>query len=255
MRGEVLHYDEAQGFGFIAGADGNRYGFAREDLRQPAAIGKGTQVEFTPSGGQAHDVFAIHAPAARPEASIPQAGLTVPQFGRRGAAESQPVQAQAGQAPTYAPSYATDGEASTGLWSYFWRGITTNYATFRTRARRKEYWGYYLFWTIAVVMVALAGFAIDAAMGNLDSGMEEPVAGFALPGLFVLATLLPGLAITIRRIHDLGLSGWFYLLILLPYVGGLIIFVFTLIPSQKHENKWGPVPAGVRVPPPYVPSA
>ena len=50
-----------------------------------------------------------------------------------------------------------------------------------------------------------------------------------------------------RRQHDIGLSGWFYLLILIPYVGGLIIFVFTLIPSQKHDNKWGPVPYGVRV--------
>jgi uncharacterized membrane protein YhaH (DUF805 family) len=51
--------------------------------------------------------------------------------------------------------------------------------------------------------------------------------------------------VTVRRIHDLGLSGWFYLLVFVPYVGSLIIFVFTVMPTQKNENKWGPVPAGI----------
>ncbi|MBB6465896.1 DUF805 domain-containing protein [Aminobacter carboxidus] len=245
MRGEVLHYDQTQGFGFIAGADGNRYTFAREDLRGSTVPGKGTQIEFQPSGSQARDVFAIHAlvgvqqVAAKPAPSVPQ-------FGRRGSDQ---------QTPSFNGMAAEAGPTSTGLWSYFWRAITTNYASFRARARRKEYWGYYLFWAISAVALAAVGFGIDGALGRLDAGMEEPIAGFALPGLFLLATLLPSIAVTIRRIHDLGLSGWFYLLILLPYVGGLIIFVFTLIPSQKHENKWGPVPVGVRVPPPYVPAA
>lgn len=247
MRGDVLHYDETQGFGFIAGADGNRYTFAREDLRGLAtAPAKGTQVEFRPNGSQARDVFLVDAQVASAETTAPSVRGSVPQFGRRG---GEPVLGQ--------PDVATaaDQAAPTGLWSYFRRGITTNYANFRGRARRKEYWGFYLFWSIAVAALLLAGIAVDGAMGNLDTGMEEPVAVIALPVLFVLATLVPGLAITVRRIHDLGLSGWFYLLILLPYVGGLIIFVFTLIPSQKHENKWGPVPAGVKVSPPYVSAA
>ena len=46
MRGEVLHYDEAQGFGFITGADGNRYGFGREDLAKAFHVARGTPVEF-----------------------------------------------------------------------------------------------------------------------------------------------------------------------------------------------------------------
>lgn len=248
MRGEVLHYDQAQGFGFIAGVDGNRYTFAREDLRGTAIPGKGTQIEFQPSGSQARDVFAIHAQVGVAQTAAAATSTTsVPQFGRRSSDQETAAFSGVGAAATE-PS-------STGLWSYFWRALTVNYVTFRTRARRKEYWGYYLFWAISAVALAIIGFAIDGALGNLDAGMEEPIAGFALPGLFVLATLLPSIAVTIRRIHDLGLSGWFYLLILLPYVGGLIIFVFTLIPSQKHENKWGPVPVGVRIPPPYVPAA
>jgi uncharacterized membrane protein YhaH (DUF805 family) len=60
----------------------------------------------------------------------------------------------------------------------------------------------------------------------------------------------------VRRHHDVGLSGWFVLLFLLlsfVYVGSLILLVIALIPSQKHDNKWGPVPGGVPIPPPYVP--
>lgn len=246
MRGEVLHYDQAQGFGFVAGADGNRYTFAREDLRGTATPGKGSQVEFQASGSQARDVFAIHAQVGvvQTAAAAPAAATSVPQFGRRGSDQEAP----ASMAATTAP-------ASIGLWSYFWRSLTTNYASFGARARRKEYWGYYLFWVISAIALSAIGFGIDGTLGNLDAGMEEPIAGFALPGLFVLATLLPSIAVTVRRIHDLGLSGWFYLLIVLPYVGSLIIFVFALIPSQKHENKWGPVPPGVRIPPPFVPAA
>ena len=229
MRGEVLHYDETQGFGFITGADGNRYTFGREDLRGGGAVGKGVAVEFRESGGQARDVFSIRAQAAIPAAGVlPHAQPR--HFGR--------------QATVAAPT-------DTGMWGYFRNGLTVNYANFRGRARRKEYWSYCLFWTIAFIVVALAGLAIDDALGNLQS--DWPVVTTVAAVLFMLATIIPGLALMIRRQHDIGLSGWFYLLVFVPYVGSLIVFVFALIPSQKHENKWGPVPAGITIPPPYVP--
>src|SRR5690242_14309691 len=88
MRGEVLHYDEDQGFGFITGADGNRYTFTRENLRRQTAMAKGTTVEFQPGGGQARDVFSIAAQAASP------------------AAGTIPAPAQAGPAPATVASPA-----------------------------------------------------------------------------------------------------------------------------------------------------
>lgn len=242
MRGEVLHYDEGQGFGFITGSDGSRYTFTREDLRREAAMSKGTQVEFQPSGGQARDVFAIRA-----------------QLGSAPAAQSttQPTQhfgrdAVAGSAPS---ASASAGPESTGLWSYFWRGITSNYANFRGRARRKEYWGFYLFWIAFFVLAAVAGLVADSAAGSLDVYGDIPAGVVTAIVGFVLVTLIPCIAVTVRRQHDIGLSGWFFLLILVPYVGNLIIFVFSLIPTQTHENKWGPVPAGIRVPQPFTPTA
>jgi uncharacterized membrane protein YhaH (DUF805 family) len=84
---------------------------------------------------------------------------------------------------------------------------------------------------------------VDAALDNLD---DTPVATIGLPVLLFLATIVPALAVTIRRLHDIGLSGWFYLVVFIPSVGSLIILVMTLMPSQKHENRWGPAPEGDR---------
>ena len=216
MRGEVLHYDDEQGFGFINGSDGKRYAFERRDLRRLVPVGKGTVVEFQIDGASAREIFIIRSDM---RASAPA------QFGR--------------------DAVAAEPE-STGLWSYFARTLTSNYANFRGRARRKEYWGYVLFMSILMVIAIAIGLALDSNSGNLV-GEELPAATVAAIGLLVLATFIPGIALTVRRQHDIGLSGWFYLLVLVPYVGGLIIFVFALIPSQKHDNKWGPVPYGVRV--------
>lgn len=238
MRGEVLHYDESQGFGFITGADGSRYTFAREDLRREAAMGKGTQVEFQPSGGQAREVFAIRAQPGTPSGSAASA-VQPNHFGRDALPATQ----------------AANGVESTGLWSYFWRGVTANYANFRGRARRKEYWGFYLFWTAFFVLASLAGLMIDSASGNLDVYGEMPIGTATAVAGFVLVTVVPCIAVSVRRQHDIGLSGWFFLLILIPYIGNLIILVFSLIPSQAHENRWGPVPAGIRIPPPFRPTA
>jgi uncharacterized membrane protein YhaH (DUF805 family)/cold shock CspA family protein len=237
MRGEIIHYDEGQGFGFIRGSDGNRYTFRREDLRRETGLGKGTPVEFEANGGQARNVFSIRAQAG----SVPITGSSGPQ--------------------TLAPqSYGRNATAShaaaggTGLWDYFRNAYAVNYANFRARARRKEYWGFVLFWNLVTLGICAVGIAIDAAIGNMD-GDRFPFVLATLFGLWWLASIIPGLAITIRRQHDIGLSGWFYLLMLIPYIGGLIIFVFTLIPTQMHENKWGPVPEGIPLPPTYVPEA
>jgi uncharacterized membrane protein YhaH (DUF805 family)/cold shock CspA family protein len=238
MRGEVIYYDETQGFGFIQSADGSRYTFTAEDMRRQMPIGKGATVEFQPDGDKARDIFSLRTPVTaqperRPAAAAPVISATA-------------NTAAAGQAaPQHFGRFAadTDHAEPTGLWGYFRRALTEKYATFSGRARRKEYWGYVLFWTIALLVVSVLAMIADGAAGNLDHG-DGPLLTMAADGLFVLATFLPGLAITIRRIHDIGLSGWFYLLVFIPSIGALIVFVFTLIPSQKNENKWGPVPAG-----------
>jgi uncharacterized membrane protein YhaH (DUF805 family)/cold shock CspA family protein len=253
MRGEVLHYDEAHGFGFITGEDGNRYTFRREDLGRAFPLSRGAAVEFSQSGDQARDVS---PPLTSPQVSTP------PATGAPAAPASLTATPIASPAARPAPQRygrnavgdgAVEGQASTGLWGYFTACITTNYANFSGRARRKEYWGFGLFYILGIILLTIAGVAIDAAAGNFDYGGEAPVATIVIVSLALLASLIPGIALSVRRFHDLGLSGWFYLLMFVVgfvLTGSLFIMaiVLGLIPSQKRENQWGPVPEGVEVP-------
>jgi len=236
MRGEILHYDEEQGFGFLTGADGNRYSFAREDMRRETSLAKGASVEFQPSGGQARNVYSV-----RPQASAASAGATAPAAAAPQAVVRQAATQQFGRAADTAPAQ------STGLWDYFWRAVTQNYFNFADRARRKEFWGFCLFWTISIIAVVAIGLAADAAIGDLEPGQEMPAMTVGLSGLFILATIPPWIGLIVRRLHDIGLTGWLAILCFIPTVGGLATLVFALIPTQGRENQWGPVPDGVRI--------
>ncbi len=112
------------------------------------------------------------------------------------------------------------------------------YAPFEGRANRREYWMFQLLLLIvsAVLMVPLiAGLAMQSdALG---------MASIVLFVVFWLATLLPVMAVTVRRLHDCNQSGWFYLLALVPG-GGIVILVFALLPGTPQENAYGPVPSG-----------
>ena len=250
MRGEVLHYDEAHGFGFITGEDGNRYTFRREDLRRAFPLSRGTAVEFREGGDQARDIsppLTSSQVSTSPTAAAP-AALTATPIATPTAPPAPPRYGR-----NASDSGIVDGQPSTGLWSSFWAAITTNYANFSGRARRKEYWGFGLFYTLGMILLSAAGLAIDAAAGNFDYGSEVPVATIALVLGAVLVVTLPGIAISVRRFHDIGLSGWFYLAMFvlgLLLAGSVMILaiILGLIPSQKRENKWGPVPDGVDVP-------
>ena len=116
-------------------------------------------------------------------------------------------------------------------------GGLKQYAVFSGRARRKEYWFYQLFNTLFVG--ALLG--VDAMTGTMRGK-----AGLGLlSGLFVLATLLPSLAVLVRRLHDTNRSGWWFLIGLIPLVGPIILLVFTCTDSQTTANQYGPNPKAV----------
>ncbi|KAA8995177.1 DUF805 domain-containing protein [Affinibrenneria salicis] len=106
--------------------------------------------------------------------------------------------------------------------------VLKNYVGFSGRARRKEYWMFYLFNIIVSLVVAI----IDTALG-LNA---------ILLMIYALAILLPGLAVTVRRLHDIGKSGWWILISMVPFVGGLVLVAFTCMDSQPAENQFGPNP-------------
>ncbi len=221
--GEVIYFDSKRGTGFISGADGNRYVFDVADLAGETVIAKGAKVEFEPDGDGARQI--------------------TPQGRQRFAPAAQAEMATAGHQPPAA--FAEEPPVKPGLFRYFRFCVTTGYARFRGRARRREYWSFVLIYLIGFAIVGGVGFAVGTALGYNES--DEPQISSTFLGLYMLAMFLPGLSVLVRRVHDIGLSAWFILLGLIPMIGSLIILVFTLIGSQKHENKWGPVPTGVHV--------
>jgi uncharacterized membrane protein YhaH (DUF805 family) len=120
---------------------------------------------------------------------------------------------------------------------WFLDALKNKYATFEGRARRKEYWYFVLFYALAIVALAI----VDGVVGTFS---EEIGIGL-FSGVFVLATFVPTLAVTVRRLHDTDRSGWWVLLDLVPFVGALVLFVFTVLDSQPGANRFGPNPKGV----------
>ncbi len=114
------------------------------------------------------------------------------------------------------------------------------YAEFSGRSRRKEYWMFVL----GVVIVTIVLSIIEGILGM--AGMVGGVYG-PLTTLFVLAILIPAIAVQVRRFHDQDKSGWFVLIGLIPLLGGLVVLVFMLLDGTKGENRFGPDPKGGEV--------
>jgi uncharacterized membrane protein YhaH (DUF805 family) len=119
------------------------------------------------------------------------------------------------------------------------------YATFTGRASRSEYWWWTLFTFVIYLVLGLVTFAVGMATSR-DGGRTPGLLAMPLLILFTvffLGILLPTLAVTVRRLHDGGYSGLVALLFLLPYLGGLTIMIFALLPSSPAGAKYDPIPA------------
>lgn len=113
------------------------------------------------------------------------------------------------------------------------RSVLNQYATFKGRARRSEYW----WWSLAYGIAYVAAFTLDVCLGlGNESGMG------VLSGILFLAVFIPGIAVLVRRLHDVGHSGWWILISLIPFFGGIVILIFCIQDSQPGDNEYGPSP-------------
>ncbi len=114
----------------------------------------------------------------------------------------------------------------------FW----SRYTMFKGRSRRSEYWFIQLF----LIITNLAAAAIDLALmgGDVDRFIANGGGGI-LGLIWILVTILPALAVLVRRLHDTGRSGWWALIGLVPLVGGVVLFVFSVLDSAAEENQYG----------------
>jgi len=113
----------------------------------------------------------------------------------------------------------------------------SQYANFNGRARRSEYWWFNLFNLIINIVTDV----IDSSLGMGMIAYGVGYVGF----IAFLALLLPSICVSVRRLHDLGKSGWWLLIAIIPivnFIGIFVILVFTLMEGEKQPNQYGEVP-------------
>ena len=135
------------------------------------------------------------------------------------------------------------------LFTYWLECFTKHYADFSGRARRSEYWGTVLFnGLIQVGLSIILSIVATILFSSIEINGEVTFSPlfFLLPDIpiyiYGLVWLLPGLAVAVRRLHDIGKSGWNLLWILLPIVGAIMLIYWYCQDSQPEENKWGANP-------------
>ena len=109
--------------------------------------------------------------------------------------------------------------------------VLKNYATFSGRARRKEYWMFFLISALISIVLTLLDILLGTYSVEYEAGLFS--------GLYSLLILIPSIAVVVRRLHDTDRSGWWILISLIPIIGVLVLFVFTCLDSQPGTNRFG----------------
>ncbi len=118
-------------------------------------------------------------------------------------------------------------------------GVLKKYTVFEGRARRKEYWFFILF----NMLISMALGFVERLTGNVD-----PDTGLGiLSGIYAIGIMIPGMAVSVRRLHDTGRSGWWLLITFVPVLGAIIFFYFMVLDSDAEVNEYGPSPKGHEV--------
>lgn len=115
--------------------------------------------------------------------------------------------------------------------------LKESYFGFDGRASRSEYWWFALF----AVLLGIVTSILDGFLGTYTVTSSGKMIGF-INSIFLLAILLPSIAVAVRRLHDTDRSGWFYLLIFIPLIGSIILIIFFIQQGTNGRNRFGDDP-------------
>ena len=119
---------------------------------------------------------------------------------------------------------------------WFLKVVRDNYANFNDRARRKEYWMF----TLISAIISFALSYLESILGFSDGMFENGI----ISNIYSLAVFIPSLAVSVRRLHDVGKSGWMLLLVLLPIIGWIWLFILQVTEGDQGPNAYGSDPKG-----------
>jgi uncharacterized membrane protein YhaH (DUF805 family) len=111
--------------------------------------------------------------------------------------------------------------------------VINQYFDFSGRARRKEYWMFTLFSLIITWTLSILDFVFETYTFSIISS------------IYALLIFIPSLAVLLRRLHDIGKSGWYFLLIFLPFIGWIWLIVLLCMEGEQGPNEWGENPKGI----------
>ena len=258
MLGQIYSFDHQTKSGFILGQDGYRYSLVEEDFRFPTNPVVGMIVQYSAEENMARDVVTLDRLPVQGQGQeqgssreIPiRAGGTDPDPDFRQAAARemqrwrpplpvQPTKASYERARTLDPPAPPPAppEGGFNLWGNFKYCMTTGFSLFRGRARRRSFWGFVAMQWLIFLGLLFIGIALDTRGGGEGGALTV-----VLPMLFLLATIVPFWAALVRRVHDIGITGWAVLATLLPGIGWLIFLGFALFPGSPNDNRFGPSP-------------
>ncbi len=118
--------------------------------------------------------------------------------------------------------------------NYFLDAITHKYTDFSGRARRAEYWMFTLIYSIIRIVLVIISLMIENETAYLVIRMIDAI--------FSLAIIIPTISITVRRLHDIGKSGYWYFISFITLIGGIWMLILLVTDSDYGTNEWGPNP-------------
>lgn len=122
------------------------------------------------------------------------------------------------------------------------KSVFSKYATFQGRASRSEYWYFYLFNILLEIGLLIVGFILGAILGDSAGAFAGMGFAYVLLCIYGLIILIPNISVFVRRMHDIGRSGWWYWIAFVPIVGAIVLLVFLLTGSDRGDNQYGPDP-------------
>jgi uncharacterized membrane protein YhaH (DUF805 family) len=204
MKGKILDYSIQNSSGIISGEDGNRYKFSNSEWKSDKAPKANQKVDFEAEDTIAKQIYL----------------------------ESSSLDFDADTIKSKF-SNVTDSDIVNNSPLSWYVTVLKKYATFSGRAQRAEYWYFILFNMIATFILMI----LDAMFGTLDAQT-----GYGLfSGLYTLAVFIPNIAVSVRRLHDIGKSGWWLLIALIPLIGAILLIIWFATDS-KEDNQYGENP-------------